>query len=65
VELGHEIARLPQGAIRSDKETMIGNVGRSLEEQLRRDAEATVSMFMRRDPHSEGARAFKQRRPAE
>jgi enoyl-CoA hydratase len=31
VELGHEIARLPQGAIRSDKETMIGNVGRSLD----------------------------------
>ena len=34
VELAREIAALPQGAIRTDKETMVRNVGRTLEEQL-------------------------------
>src|SRR4029450_13211220 len=33
VELAHEIARLPQGAIRSDKETMGMNGGRGYEGQ--------------------------------
>src|SRR5207248_4274879 len=51
VELGHEIARLPQGAIRSDKETLMRNMGRTIEEGLRNEAEATLSMFMRRDSH--------------
>jgi enoyl-CoA hydratase/carnithine racemase len=60
VELAHEIAALPQGAIRSDKETMTRNVGRTLEEQLRNEAEMTLSMFMRRDSHAVGARAFKE-----
>jgi hypothetical protein len=38
-------------------------VGRTLEEQLRAEAEATLSMFMRRDSHAIGARAFKQKTP--
>jgi enoyl-CoA hydratase len=65
LELAHEIAALPQGAIRSDKETMIRNVGRTFEEQLRQEAEMALSMFMRRDSHALGARAFKERRAPE
>lgn len=34
-------------------------VGRTLEERLRIEAEQTLSMFMRRDPHTIGAAAFK------
>ena len=59
LELAHEIAALPQGAIRTDKETLMRNVGRPLEEQLRNEAEATLSMFLRRDSHAIGAGAFK------
>jgi enoyl-CoA hydratase len=58
-ELAREIAALPQGAIRSDKESMVRGVGRTLEERLRIEAEMTVSMFMRRDSHTIGAAAFK------
>jgi enoyl-CoA hydratase len=60
LELAHEIAALPQGAIRTDKETLIRNVGRSFEEQLRQEIEAAVAMYMRRDSHAIGARAFKE-----
>ncbi len=60
VELAHQIAELPQGAIRSDKETMVRNVGRTYEEQLRQEAEACYSMFARRDSQSIGAGAFKR-----
>jgi enoyl-CoA hydratase len=65
LELAHEIAALPQGAIRSDKETMVRNVGRTYEEQLRQEAEAAFSMFARRDSHREGAASFKEKRPPE
>ena len=65
LELAHEIAALPQGAIRTDKETMLRNVGRTLEERLRIEAEATMSMFLRRDSHSIGASAFKEGRKPE
>lgn len=58
-ELAHEIAELPQGAIRSDKESVIRGIGRTLEERLRIEAEMTMSMFMRKDSHSIGAAAFK------
>ncbi len=64
-ELAREIAALPQGAIRSDKETMMRNVGRTFEEQLRQEAEACFSMFMRRDSHAIGASAFKAGRTPE
>src|SRR5262249_16853715 len=65
LELAREIAGLPQGAIRSDKETMVRNVGRTYEEQLRIENEMTLSMFMRRDSHAIGARAFKEGRTPE
>jgi enoyl-CoA hydratase len=58
-ELAREIAELPQGAIRSDKESITRGVGRTLEERLRIEAELTMSMFMRRDSHTLGASAFK------
>jgi enoyl-CoA hydratase len=59
-ELAHEIAELPQGAIRSDKESVLRGVGRTLEERLRIEAEMTLSMFLRRDSHTIGAAAFKR-----
>ena len=58
-ELAREIAALPQGAIRSDKESIMRGVGRTLEERLRIEAEMVLSMFMRRDSHTIGAAAFK------
>lgn len=58
-ELAHQIAALPQGAIRSDKESVLRGVGRTLEERLRIEAEQILSMFMRRDSHTIGAAAFK------
>ena len=58
-ELAHQIAALPQGAIRSDKESILRGVGRTYEERLRIEAEQTLSMFMRRDSHTLGASAFK------
>jgi enoyl-CoA hydratase len=57
--LAREIAALPQGAIRSDKESVLRGVGRTLEERLRIEAELCMSMFMRRDSHTIGAAAFK------
>ena len=60
MELAQQIAELPQGAIRSDKETMVRNVGRTYEEQLRQELEATMSMFLRKDSHAIGAGAFKR-----
>jgi enoyl-CoA hydratase len=62
LELAHEIAELPQGAIRTDKETLVRNVGRTYEEQLRQEMEQAVAMFMRRDSHAIGASAFKEGR---
>ena len=63
--LAKEIAALPQGGIRTDKETVMRNVGRPLEERLRIEAEATLSMWLRRDSHAIGARAFKEGREPE
>jgi enoyl-CoA hydratase len=60
LELAHEIAALPQGAIRTDKETMVRNVGRTYEEQLRQEMEMALAMFLRRDSHAIGAGAFKR-----
>src|ERR671935_2179150 len=59
-ELAREIAALPQGALRSDKESLVLGVGRTLEERLRIETELIVSMFMRRDSHTIGASAFKR-----
>jgi enoyl-CoA hydratase len=63
--LAGEIAALPQGAIRSDKESVLRGVGRTLEERLRIEAEMTLSMFLRRDKHTVGAAAFKAGRTPE
>jgi enoyl-CoA hydratase len=63
--VAHEIADLPQGAIRSDKESVLRGLGRTYEERLRIEAELTMSMFMRRDSHTIGATAFKERRAPE
>ncbi len=57
--LAREIAALPQGAIRSDKESVMRGVGNTLVERLRIEAEQTLSMWMRRDSHTIGATAFK------
>jgi enoyl-CoA hydratase len=65
LELARDIAELPQGAIRSDKETLCRNVGRTYEEQLRQEAEACYSMFARRDSQAIGASAFKEGRVPE
>ena len=59
-ELAHQIAALPQGAIRSDKECLVRGVGQTLEERLRFEAEMVISMFLRRDSHTIGASAFKR-----
>ncbi len=59
-ELARSIAALPQGAIRSDKESVLRGVGHTLEERLRIEAEMIISMFMRRDSHTLGAAAFKR-----
>jgi enoyl-CoA hydratase len=64
-ELAREIAALPQGAIRTDKETVMRNVGRTFEERLRNEAEAVISMWLRKDGHAIGARAFKEGRKPE
>jgi len=61
LDLAQKIAALPQGAIRSDKETIMRNVGRTLEERLRNEAEAMLSMFLRKDSLAVGARALRDR----
>jgi len=57
-KLAHSICELPQGAIRSDKESVLRGIGRTLEERLRIEAEMIISMFMRKDKHTRGAGSF-------
>ena len=57
-ELAGEIAELPQGALRSDKESLIRGFGRPIEERLRIEQEMLLSMFMRKDKHAYGAASF-------
>lgn len=61
-ELAHSICALPQGSIRVDKETVVRGVGRTVEERTFIESEGILSMFMRRDKHVEGARAFLEKR---
>lgn len=56
--LAQSICELPQGAIRSDKESIMRGIGHTLEERLRIEAEMVISMFLRRDKHSYGAASF-------
>ncbi len=58
LEMARSICELPQGAIRSDKESVMRGVGRTLEERLRIEAEQVISMFLRKDKHSYGAQSF-------
>jgi len=60
--LARDIAALPQGAMRTDKETVMRNVGRTLEERFRNEMEATISMSLRKDTQDIGARAFKEKK---
>jgi enoyl-CoA hydratase len=64
-ELARSICALPQGAIRSDKESVLRGVGRTLEERLRIEAEMVLSMFLRQDRHSDGAGSFVAKTPPE
>jgi enoyl-CoA hydratase/carnithine racemase len=57
-ELAKSIAELPQGAIRSDKESVVRGLGHTLEERLRIEHEMILSMFLRKDKHSYGAGSF-------
>ncbi|MFW9897680.1 MAG: enoyl-CoA hydratase/isomerase family protein [Candidatus Thorarchaeota archaeon] len=61
-ELARSICKLPQGAIRTDKETVIRGVGRTVEERTFIETEQILSMFLRGDKHTEGAKAFLQKR---
>jgi len=61
-ELARSICELPQGSIRADKETVIRCVGRTVEERTFIETEAILTMFYRGDKHTEGARAFLEKR---
>lgn len=61
-ELAQGIAALPQGAIRSDKESVVRGWGRPTGDALAVERELLKLMWMRQDKHSEGARAFLEKR---
>ena len=61
-EMAHQICELPQGSIRTDKETVVRCIGRTVEERTFIETEGIMSMFMRDDKHTEGAKAFIQKR---
>jgi enoyl-CoA hydratase len=61
-ELATQICALPQGSIRTDKETVVRGVGRTLEERTFIETEGILTMFQRDDRHTEGASAFIQKR---
>ena len=61
-ELAHQICELPQGSIRTDKETVVRGVGRTVEERTFIETEGILTMFLRQDKHTEGAGAFIQKR---
>jgi hypothetical protein len=44
----------------SELHQVLRGIGRPVEERLRIEAEMIISMFMRRDPHTLGAAAFKR-----
>jgi enoyl-CoA hydratase len=62
MELAQSICELPQGSIRTDKETVVRCVGRTLQERLFIESEGILSMFLRGDKHTEGASAFLDKR---
>ncbi|MCA9520662.1 MAG: enoyl-CoA hydratase, partial [Myxococcales bacterium] len=62
MELAEALCRLPQGAMRTDKQAALMGFGRSLEEGLRIEAELG-QWAIRSTDLREGARSFKQKRP--
>ncbi|MCP4754097.1 MAG: enoyl-CoA hydratase [Proteobacteria bacterium] len=62
MELARSICELPQGSIRTDKETVVRGIGRTFEERTFIETEGIMSMFLRGDTHNEGAGAFVQKR---
>jgi enoyl-CoA hydratase len=64
-ELANQICELPQGSIRTDKETVIRCIGRTVEERTFIETEGILTMFVREDKHTEGAKAFIQKRKPE
>jgi len=60
-ELAHEICKLPQGAMRTDKQAALMGYGRPLEEGLRIEAEVGQTVLDSFDI-VEGASAFAQKR---
>jgi len=60
--LAESICELPQGSIRTDKETVVRGIGRTVEERTFIETEGILSMFQREDKHKEGASAFVQKR---
>ena len=62
MELAKSICSLPQGSIRTDKETIVRGVGRTFEERTFIETEGIMSMFLRGDKHNEGAGAFVNKR---
>lgn len=62
MELAKSICELPQGSLRVDKETVVRCVGRTVEERTFIETEGILTMFIRGDKHSEGAKAFLEKR---
>ena len=62
-ELAEHICTLPQGAIRSDKESVLRCYGHTLEERYRIEAEMFHNqLWFREDSPQEGAAAFIEKR---
>jgi enoyl-CoA hydratase len=61
MELARELCRLPQGAMRTDKEAALRGLNEDLESGLRIEAELSQWAIFGQDMH-EGARAFKEKR---
>ncbi len=61
-EWATSICELPQGSIRTDKESVVRGVGRTFEDRTFIESEGLLSMFIRGDKHNEGAGAFINKR---
>jgi enoyl-CoA hydratase len=62
LELAARIARMPQGAIRSDKQAVMTGLGRPLDEGLRIEAQMCQTVIGSAD-FEEGMAAFQEKRP--
>ena len=64
LQLANELARLPQGAMRTDKQAAVMGYGRPLAEGLRIESEIGQTVLQQFDI-AEGAAAFVQKRDPE